>query len=274
MKFNRSRFAVLVSTLVICLWSVNAFAAPGSIDTTVFSATTPVKGGIPGLLKWANSRPSDSATVTILSPKEGEHFKAGESLFVAVTATGVSLGAQTQYADVCGLANSGKGQHVHVIVDNAPYLADYADGKPFPIGTLPPGVHTIRVFASRSWHESIKSPGSFKSVTFYVGDSKAPSPILSGKPLLTYSRPKDVYSGDEGKIILVDFFLANATLSPEGYKVKLTVDDKSSLLTEWVPYLVTGLTPGDHHFKLELLNKSGQVVSGAYNVTERSITIK
>ena len=190
MRFSCSRTALLVSALVISLWSANGFAAAGTIDTTKFSGTTLVKGGIPGLLKWANSRPSDSATVTILSPKEGERFKSGESLFVAVTATGVSLGAQTQYADVCGLANSGKGQHVHVIVDNAPYLADYADGKPFPIGALAPGVHTVRVFASRSWHESIKSPGSFKSVTFYVGDTKAPSPILSGKHNIPFSTYK------------------------------------------------------------------------------------
>ena len=274
MTVHRARFIVAFIVCVIGVWSSRGNAAPGAIDTTAFSRTVPVKGDVPGLLQWSNSRPSDSATVTILSPKEGEQFKPGDSLYVSVAVTGVSLGAQTQYAEICGLANSGKGQHVHVIVDNKPYLADYADGKPFPIGVLDPGVHTVRVFASRSWHESIKSPGSFKSVTFYVGDSKAPSPILSGKPLLTYSRPKDVYSGDDAKLILVDFYLTNATLSPTGYKVRLTVDGKSSLLTEWVPYLLSGLNPGEHQFKLELLNKAGQVVSGVYNVTERTITTK
>jgi hypothetical protein len=37
---------------------------------------------------------------------------------------------------------------------------------------------------------------------------------------------------------------------------------------------VTGLAPGDHRFKLELLDKSGKVIPGAYNVTERVITVK
>lgn len=274
MSSNRVRaFAVIAVIAMSAVWFCRPVSAD-MMDSTMFATATPVKGDIPGLLKGTNSRPSDSATVTILSPKDGERFKSGESLYVAVAVTGVSLGVQTEHAASCGLANSGKGQHVHVIVDNNPYLADYADGKPFPIGILSPGVHTIRVFASRSWHESIKSPGSFKSVTFHVGDTKAPSPILADKPLLTYSRPKDVYAGDDARAILVDFFLANAALSPDGYKVRLTVDGKSSLLTEWAPYFVTGLTAGEHLFKLELVNKSGMAVSGTYNSTERSITVK
>ncbi|MBI3871661.1 MAG: hypothetical protein HY304_01115 [candidate division Zixibacteria bacterium] len=245
-----------------------------SIDTTKFSKAVPVTGDIPGLFKWANSRPSDSANVTIVSPKEGQRFKVGESLFVAVTATGVSLGAQTQYAELCGLANSAQGQHVHVIVDNLPYKADYADGKPFALGVPEPGVHTIRVFASRSWHESIKSPGSFRKVSFYVGDVKGGSPIQEEKPLLTYSRPKDVYEGEAARAILIDFFVSHATLSPDGYKVRLTIDGKSTTLTEWVPYLITGLLPGEHHFKLDLLDKQNKSVSGRYNSTERTITVK
>ncbi|MBI5868665.1 MAG: hypothetical protein HZB43_10335 [candidate division Zixibacteria bacterium] len=270
---NRNRLGVMSVILAALVLLVGR---PASADTpdSMFATATPVKGDIPGLMKWANSRPSDSAHVTILSPKEGERFKAGESLYVAVSVTGVSLGQQTMHAEGCGLANSGKGQHVHVIVDNQPYLANYADGSPFPLGVLPEGVHTIRVFASRSWHESIKSLGSFKTVTFYVGDAKAPSPIQPGKPLLTYSRPKDAYAGADAKSILVDFYLNNADLSSDGYKVRLTVDGRSANLTEWVPYLVTGLQPGDHHFKLELVNKSNQVVAGPYNTTERTITVK
>jgi hypothetical protein len=244
------------------------------IDTTKFAQAVPVAGDIPGLYKWENSRVSDSATVKLTAPTEGQHLRVGDSVFVTVSVSGVAIGAQTQFAEFCGLANSGQGQHTHVIVDNEPYVANYATGQPFNIGVLSPGVHTVRVFASRSWHESIKSPGSFKSVTFFVGDSSMESPILRGDPLLTYSRPKGTYTGDEARAIMVDFYLRNVVLSPDGYKVRLTVDGKSTLLTDWVPYLVTGLTPGDHVFKLELLHKDGKLVAGKYNSTERKIVIK
>ena len=35
------------------------------------------------------------------------------------------LGAQTADAETQGLANSGKGQHIHFILDNGPYSAHY-----------------------------------------------------------------------------------------------------------------------------------------------------
>lgn len=72
----------------------------------------------------------------------------------------------------------------------------------------------------------------------------------------------------------MDFYLSNANLSSDGYMVRLTVDWKSTNLTEWVPYLVTRLPPGNHHFKLELVNKSNHMVPGSYNTIERTITMK
>ncbi len=249
-----------------------------SMDTTKFGRPEPMAGDIPGLYKWVNSRQSDTANVTILSPSNGQRFKEGDSVFVTLSVSGVAIGAQTQYADLCGLANSAEGQHSHVILDNEPYLANYKSGSPFFVGIAKPGVHTLRVFASRSWHESIKSPGSFKMVNFLVGDVTEPAPANQaappGAPLLTYSRPKGEYVGEQARAIMVDFFLTNVSLSPEGHKVRLTVDSVSALLTDWVPYLVTGLKPGDHTFKLELLATDGTPVPGAYNATSRKVTVK
>ncbi len=249
-----------------------------SMDTTRFGTPVPVSGDIRGLYKWVNSRQSDSADVTILSPSEGQRFKAGDSVFITVSVSGVAIGAQTQYADLCGLANSADGQHTHVILDNEPYLANYKSGQPFFVGLAKPGAHTLRVFASRSWHESIKSLGSFKTVTFFVDDTVAPTPennpLRPGQPLLTYSRPKGEYAGEQARAIMVDFFLSNATLGPDGYKVRLTIDSTSTLLTEWVPYLVTGLKPGDHVFRLQLLTPQGMPVAGAFNTTARKVVVK
>lgn len=268
-----------ISAALVLFLVVGGTAAMAQVpmDTTKFGKPVAVAGDIPGLYKWANSPQSDSANVTILSPANGQRFKEGDSVFVTVSVSGVAIGAQTQYADLCGVANSAEGQHSHVILDNEPYLANYKSGVPFFVGIARKGYHTLRVFAGRSWHESIKSPGSFKKVDFVVGDSAESftDPAPSGQPLLTYSRPKGEYVGEaQTRAIMVDFYLTNVTIGPEGHKVRLTVDSTSTVLTEWVPYLVTGLKPGDHTFKLELLVSNGAVAPGEYNTTSRKITIK
>src|SRR2546426_6778364 len=61
-----------------------------------------------------------------------------------------------------------KGQHIHFILDNQPYVPLYST-KPFAAKNIAPGTHTIRAFPSREWHESIKDPGAFAMVTFNVG---------------------------------------------------------------------------------------------------------
>ena len=267
-------FAV-AAVLVLC---GSHTMAQVSMDTTRFGRPASVTGGVPGLYKWVNSRQSDSADVTILSPSNGQRFQEGDSVFITVSVSGVAIGAQTQYADLCGLANSADGQHTHIILDNEPYFANYKSGQPFFVGLAKKGYHTLRVFASRSWHESIKSSGSFKAVTFLVEDTTAPppenQPAAAGRPLLTYSRPKGEYQGEQARAIMVDFYLSNVVIGPEGHKVRLTVDSVSTVLTDWVPYLVTGLKPGEHTFKLELLAPNGSPVEGAFNVTERKIIVK
>src|SRR4030095_3422154 len=127
---------------------------------------------------------------------------------------------------------TGKGNHIHVILDNEPYEAYYELGQPFELRNVMVGNHTLRVFASRPWHESYKNDGAFQMVTFTVkggGDASKPTTTNSGqtmannnsaaspspspsstregkdmssskgsevdptRPLLTYSRPKGEY---------------------------------------------------------------------------------
>ncbi len=267
---------IAIASLFILAVSVADAQVP--MDTTRFGKPVLVEGGIPGLYKWVNSRQSDSTDVTILAPIEGQRFRSGDSVFVTVSVSGVAIGAQTQYAGLCGLENSMLGQHTHVILDNDAYLANYKSGVPFFVGIATPGVHTLRIFASRSWHESIKSAGSFKTVTYLVDDTVAPAPendlLQPGQPLLTYSQPNGEYAGEQARAILIDFYLSNATLGPNDHRARLTVDSMSTDLTEWVPYLVTGLSPGEHSFRLRLLTAGGEPAAGDYNSTQRRILVK
>ena len=79
---------------------------------------------------------------------------------------------------------TGMGNHIHVILDNQPYEAYYNLDQPFELRNVSEGKHTLRVFASRPWHESYKNAGAFQMVTFTVkggGDASKPTTTNGGQ---------------------------------------------------------------------------------------------
>ncbi len=210
---------------------------------------------------------------------------------------------------------TGKGNHIHVILDNEPYEAYYELDQPFELRNVVEGKHTLRVFASRPWHESYKNDGSFQMVTFTVkggGDASKPTTTNSGqtmasgannnaagasqapregkdvaaskagdvdptKPLLTYSRPKGEYKGEDADPIMIDFWLTNAKLKGDGgeYRVRYIVDDdEARYIDKWDPVWLSGWISGKHTVRIELLDKDGKPVeNGGYNTTTRTITV-
>jgi hypothetical protein len=223
---------------------------------------------------------------------------------------------------------TGMGNHIHVILDNAPYEAYYDISKPFELRNVTAGTHTLRVFASRPWHESYKNEQAFDMVTFTVrggGDASQPttastgqrvadnkagasnananananasaspasSPTAEGKdmsavqggasvdeskPLLTYSRPKGEYKGEDANAIMIDFWLKNAQLQGQGgqYRVRYSVDGgEPKFIDRWEPIWLTGWTAGKHTVRLELVDSAGNPVdNGGYNTTSRDITV-
>lgn len=204
------------------------------------------------------------------------------------------------------------GNHIHVILDNEPYEAYYELNQPFELRNVSEGKHTLRVFASRPWHESYKNDGAFQMVTFTVkggGDASKPTTTNSGQtmannnaasspsreregkdmrtskggeadpslPLLTYSRPKGEYKGDEADPIMIDFWLSNAKLRGDGgeYRVRYIVDDDDPrFIDKWEPLWLSGWLAGKHTVRLELLdNNDMPVANGSFNTTTREITV-
>ncbi len=205
------------------------------------------------------------------------------------------------------------GNHIHVILDNQPYEAYYNLDEEFELRNVADGEHTLRVFASRPWHESYKNVGSFQMVKFSVknggGDANKPAttnsgqqmsnansnanaaPVREGKdmqnstagavdssmPLLTYSRPKGEYKAAEADPIMIDFWLASGQLQGDGgtYRVRYSVDGgEAKYIDKWAPIWLSGWTAGKHSIKLELVDEDGGLVdNGGYNSTTREITI-
>ena len=183
---------------------------------------------------------------------------------------GYELGVQTEDAGVRGIANSGKGQHIHFIVNNGPYSAHYMPGVS---NQLDDGNYVVLAFLSRSYHESVKSSGAFHIENLRIGNVDSTATDLT-TPHLFYSRPKGIYSGEDAKKLMLDFYLLNTSISPEGNKVRATINGAEFLIEEWMPYYIEGLPMGEVAIKLELLDVDGNALEGPFNNVERSVILK
>ncbi|MFN8277823.1 MAG: hypothetical protein U0T84_10080 [Chitinophagales bacterium] len=181
------------------------------------------------------------------------------------------LGAQTPDAGTKLCANSAKGQHLHVILDNGPYTASYSNEVST---TIKPGHHVLLAFLSRSYHMSLKHKKAFAIKEFDCGKGKWVDSFNANGPQLFYSRPKGDYIGEkEVRRILLDFYLLNANLSEKGMKVRATINGTAFLLTRWEPYFIEGLPLGENRIKLELIDSRGRLVKCAFNGVERTIKL-
>jgi hypothetical protein len=113
-----------------------------------------------------------------LEPREGATIN-GSTVNVKLALSGDLKGYKPGKDPATGLGN-----HIHIILDNQPYEAYYSLDQPFELRNVTEGKHTLRVFASRPWHESYKNAGSFQMVTFTVkggGDATKPTTTNTGQ---------------------------------------------------------------------------------------------
>ncbi len=201
-------------------------------------------------------------------------LEQGDSTFNATFDFAVNnyeLGIQTEGADNRGIANSGKGQHIHFIVNNGPYSAHYEPGF---TKDMEEGQYVLLAFLSRSYHESVKNPDAFWIDVVTVGDPEDVEEIDLTAPHLFYSRPKGTYKGGDTEKLMVDFYLLNTTISPDGNKVKATINGEEFIIDEWAPFYAENLPKGVVTVKLELLDANGQLIPGPFNSVERQVTLE
>ncbi|MGD9631140.1 MAG: hypothetical protein AB7V18_18035 [Pyrinomonadaceae bacterium] len=283
----------------------NANTAPGGpLNLTTVDAPQRIKD----MMAARGEQDAAAPTLKIVSPAEGSTI-SGSTVPVKLNLSGDLKGYKPGMDPATKMGN-----HIHVILDNQPYEAYYnIDGSAFELRNVADGEHTLRVFASRPWHESYKNDGSFQMVKFTVKNGNAntgqPATTNSGqqmsnansnanaaptpegkamqastggavdakKPLLTYSRPKGEYKGADADPIMIDFWLANAKLVGDGgeYRVRYSVNGgEPKFIEKWAPIWLQGWTAGKHSIKLELVDKDGNVVdNGGYNSTTREITV-
>jgi len=225
--------------------------------------------------KEAPAKPEKMPSIKFSAPKANESIKADKAANYEVK------------WEVKDWPLEKGGAHMHLIIDNQPYKAIYDAKGSIKLGEIAEGAkldegqHILVAFPSRKTHISVK-PQDGKSplvvIPFWIGKAGKDG-WKTTDPTLVYSRPKGTYEGDMAKDVLLDFYLINAELGEGKYAVQATVtppvgEAKQMKIASWGPYSLLNLPAGDNKVKLELLDKDGKLVPGAWNSTERTITIK
>lgn len=245
----------------------NSEMSGGTSDVAV---TTFEAGGLK-VYSIENEAEFPDAKLKMTNPPSGVDLAAGKNKFV-FESEGFDLGAQTKDAVEMSLANSAKGQHIHFILNNGPYTAQY---EPNFEQDLEDGHYVMLAFLSRSYHMSVKNPNAYVLKQFVAGQPGGFKEADLKAPHMFYSRPKGAYKGpEETKKVMLDFYLVNCDLSTSGYKVKATINGNAFTLTKWVPYAIEGLPMGENKISLELLDAEGNTVSSPFNPVERTFTLE
>lgn len=179
------------------------------------------------------------------------------------------LTAQTADHEAKLCNNSGQGQHIHFIMDNMPYKALYEPKNEITLANNTE--HYLMVFLSRSYHESVKSPGAAAVVHFKIDEKgKVEKLAAPTTPMIFYSRPKGDYIGKDTENILLDYyvwqngpatgdFAVQAMLLPANGVPKDTV---TFMLDKWEPKFLKNLPMGKNTLTLTLTDKNGQPMTG------------
>jgi hypothetical protein len=250
-----------------CEQSIQAKSALPAITSSSALATTdgPLSEvNIPAsIARLAPSLDQFQPQVQILSPKPDQTI-TDDRVTVKLAVSGLKLFKQSEL---------GLGNHLHVILDKHTYQGVYDLSKPLVFENLAAGTHSLRVFASRPWHESFKNAGAYAQVSFNMLTKTAENNPDPNQPLLTYSRPTGTYGAEP---IMLDYYLANlpTQVAANGrqdqisdWRVRVTVNEQRFILDRWEPVYLQGFKPGKNWVRLELVDDRGQPIPNVYNDT-------
>lgn len=216
--------------------------------------------------------PFEASTAYSDAKLERISIKDGKIDFIVDGGSSYELGQQTPDALQKNCANSAKGQHIHVLVDDKPYAARYTAS--FNDLKIEAGEHRILAFLSRSYHESIKTNDAFLAIRTAIDQSGS---ILKSEkitnPMVWYSRPKGTYTGKAAtEKVMLDFYLVNTDLK-NGNKVKAEINGEIHMIDNWQPYYIEGLPIGTNNITLSLLDKDGNLIKTEQNPISREFTL-
>ena len=150
-------------------------------------------------------------TLRFVEPRDGATI-TGSTVNVKLALAGELKGYKPAKDPATGMGN-----HIHVILDNQPYEAYYDLDQPFELRNVTEGKHTLRVFASRPWHESYKNAGSFQMVKFTVkggGDASKPTTTAAGQTMADNKNAANANANKNANANAANAANANAAATP------------------------------------------------------------
>ena len=207
---------LLLSLIAFSLLMCNA-DAPASSDAGKKNTTAQKDRPTPNKYNLTPFTPSPE----FMDAKLSNMKYAANKFSFDVSGKNYNLGDQTSDAEKKMCANSAKGQHIHMIIDNNPYLAKYTSSFE---AEMADGEHYTLAFLSRSYHESIKTDQANITKKVMVEGGKITKAEDVKLPMLFYSRPKGTYVGKKNTDkVMLDFYLKNANLGPN-YRVEASIN--------------------------------------------------
>ena len=64
---------------------------------------------------------------------------------------------------------------------------------------------------------------------------------------------------------ILDFYLVNTSLSKEGNKAKVTINETEFIVNKWAAYQISGLKKPNNTIRIQLVDKNGKLIEGPLN---------
>jgi hypothetical protein len=171
------------------------------------------------------------------------------------------------------LAVSPRVGHIHVTVDDAPWVWADASGEPVVLNGLSPGPHTIRLELESANHQrldqgvvrfTVPAVPSSASVAARTATNEPPAKIIIDAPVAEALARGVLFIQyrTENLHIVPVFGPAALAVAPRIGHIHVTVDDAT---WHWAdaggnPVIVNGLAPGPHTILIQLVNANHQPV--------------
>ena len=80
------------------------------------------------------------------------------------------------------------------------------------------------------------------------------------QPHLFYYLPQT-----QGVAPVLDFYLVNTSISENRNNVKVVINESEFLLNKWAAYQIEGLSNPNNTIRIQLIDKSGELIEGPFN---------